>query len=127
MGDQYDNDFARALDAEAADAMENAGCDIKFIGRNSMRPAFRNRANGVWSCCVWRGGQPMGTLLARDLDEMRERLETFETVMEIEDPIERLDALDAWRRVYEQQRYEVIAEFDLHTNDRADLAAQFET
>lgn len=62
---QYDNDLARAIDAESAAKMEEAGCDIKFLG--FLRPSFRDRSTGVWSTHTI----DEFCLLAESLEEMQ--------------------------------------------------------
>lgn len=108
----YDNDVAAAVDPEAAAAMAAAGYDIKFLGFG--RPAYRDRASGVWSCGVAIGGQPAGTILATSFEQLAERVAAF-------DAARANGTLAAWHAQYLRERYAVIREAGLRTND-ADAA-----
>lgn len=113
----YDNDIAAALDPEAAAAMKAAGCEIRFI--RPFEPAYRSRDTGVWSRCVWVGGQPAGTILATSFEQLLTRVAAFDAAR-----AGGALALVAWRAQYQQERFAVIRELDLRTNDADDAWAE---
>ena len=106
------NDIARMIDPEAADKMEAAGYDMVFV--RAFEPAFRSRKDGVWSRQV-QGG----CILALDYETLVERIDTYETY-------KKDGKLAEWQeKIYLPQRAAIVAEKNLHTNDRETLIPYF--
>jgi len=116
---RFDNILAQIIDPEAAQIMEEEGCDIKFIG--PLDPAYRNRQTGVWSKNMWINGSPAGTILALDYNTLIKRIRTFNRYA-------KKGNLQKWEKdIYLPERAQIVFEKNLDVNDRSMLSRYFPT